>query len=109
MTSIRHIGKNEFEHSLADGLCLVDFFAAWCDPCRRQSGIIDRWCASGRAPDNLKIFKVDIDREPELAGICHVEVVPTLLVFKNGVVIHSAIGVQSEEQLLELLDMENIS
>ena len=106
MTAIRHIGKNEFEHSLASGLCLVDFFAAWCAPCRRQSGIIDQWCASGRAPVELKIFKVDIEREPELARFCRVEVVPTLLVYRDGVAVGSAIGVQSEEQLLELLGIE---
>ena len=106
MTAIRHIGKNEFEQSLASGLCLVDFFAAWCAPCRRQSGIIDQWCASGRAPGELKIFKVDIEREPELARLCRVEVVPTLLVYRDGVPVGSAIGVQSEEQLLELLGME---
>lgn len=106
MTAIRHIGKNEFEQSLASGLCLVDFFAAWCAPCRRQSGIIDQWCASGRAPGGLQIFKVDIEREPELARLCRVEVVPTLLVYRDGVPVGSAIGVQSEEQLLELLGME---
>ena len=106
MTAIRHIGKEEFEYSLASGLCLVDFFAAWCAPCRRQSGIIDQWCASGRAPGELQIFKVDIEREPELARICRVEVVPTLLVYRDGVAVSSAIGVQSEEQLLELLGFE---
>lgn len=106
MTAIRHIGKNEFEQSLSTGLCLVDFCAAWCAPCRRQSGIIDQWCASGRAPGELQIFKVDIEREPELARICRVEVVPTLLVYKDGVAVSSAIGVQSEEQLLELLGIE---
>ena len=106
MTSIKHIGKNEFEKSLSSGLCLVDFFAAWCGPCRRQSGIIDQWCASGKAPVELKIFKVDIDREPELAKLCHVEVVPTLLVYRNGEPTGSAIGVQSEEQLLELLGIK---
>ena len=106
MTAVRHIGKDEFEQSLASGLCLVDVCAAWCAPCRRQSGIIDQWCASGRAPGELRIFKIDIEREPELARLCRVEVVPTLMVYRDGEPVGCAIGVQSEEQLLELLGFE---
>ncbi|MGI6361702.1 MAG: thioredoxin [Bacillota bacterium] len=80
---------------------LIDFWAPWCGPCRKISPVLEELAKelSGEA----KIGKVNVDEERELAAQFSVMSIPTLIVLKDGQQTASAIGVQSKEELLQLL------
>lgn len=79
---------------------LVDFWATWCMPCKMIAPVIDELAAEAVG---YKVGKVDVDQEPELARQYRVMSIPTILVFKNGQVAASSVGVQSKEELEKLL------
>lgn len=79
---------------------LVDFWATWCMPCKMLAPVIDELAAEAKG---YKVGKVDVDQEPELARKYRVMSIPTVLVFKNGEVAASSVGVQSKEALENLL------
>ena len=84
----------------SDKPVLVDFWATWCMPCKMLAPILED--ISKEATDFV-VGKVDIDQNPELAQQYRVMSIPTLLVFKNGKVTASAVGVQSKNAILNLL------
>lgn len=79
---------------------LVDFWASWCGPCRMVGPIIDE-IASER--DDIKVGKVNVDEEPELAQKYRVMSIPTLLVFKGGEVVNQSVGASPKDEILEML------
>ena len=80
---------------------LVDFYATWCGPCRMISPILEQ-IASER--DDIKIVKVNVDEEGELAAQYGIMSIPTLLVFKNGEVTQRSTGAKSKGQILAMLE-----
>lgn len=84
----------------SDKPVLVDFWATWCMPCKMLAPILED--ISKDATDFV-VGKVDVDANPELAQQYRVMSIPTLLVFKNGKVTASAVGVQSKNAILNLL------
>jgi putative thioredoxin len=81
---------------------LVDFWAAWCAPCRALAPILERLATA--YADLAEVVKVDTDAEPELAGRYGVRSLPTLAVFRNGQLVDAVVGAQPEGVLRELLD-----
>lgn len=81
---------------------LVDFWAAWCGPCRMLAPIVERVAAA--YADRAHVVKVDTDAEPELAGRYGVRSLPTLAVFSAGKLVDALIGAQPEGVIRELLD-----
>ena len=79
---------------------LVDFWASWCGPCRMLSPIVDE-IADERA--DIKVGKVNVDEQPELAAQFGVMSIPTLLVFKDGQLANQAVGARPKAAVLELL------
>jgi len=79
---------------------LLDFWASWCGPCRMLLPIIDE--IANENPD-IKVCKVNIDEQPELADKFDVMSVPSLFVIKNGEVVNSCVGVRPKAQILEML------
>lgn len=97
------IGSDEFENKVlkADKPVLVDFFAAWCGPCQMMAPTIDE--LAGELKDKAYVFKVDIDKEHDLANKYQVMSIPTLLVFKDGKVAKQFNGVTEKKDLEEAL------
>lgn len=96
------INKHNFQEEIlnSDKNVLIDFFADWCGPCQRVSPVIDE---IARENPDIKVGKINVDEQPELASRFRVYTIPTLFVFKNGQVIEQAVGVQSKEHLLAMV------
>ena len=80
---------------------LLDFWADWCGPCRMAAPIIDEIAAE--TAGKVKVGKVNVDTDIELAQRDRIASIPTFLVFKNGELAEKAIGLQSKEDLVNLL------
>lgn len=81
----------------SDKPVLVDFWATWCPPCRMQSPIVDE-LAEERT--DIRVGKVNVDEQPELAEKFDVQNIPTLIIFKGGKAVKVLVGLRSKEQLL---------
>ena len=79
---------------------LLDFWASWCGPCRMLSPVVDE-VAEERT--DVKVGKVNVDEQPELAGQFGVMSIPTLLVFEQGKLVRQAVGARPKASVLELL------
>ncbi len=80
---------------------LIDFWAEWCGPCRMMAPVVDE--IAENMQDSVKVCKVNIDENQELAEKYEVMSIPTFIVIKNGKEVGRTIGVQPKEQLLKIL------
>ena len=80
---------------------LVDFWAPWCAPCRMLSPLVDE--IAEEMEGKVKIGKINVDEESALAAKYGVRSIPTLIVFKNGEVAATSVGVKPKEEILKLL------
>ncbi|WP_037355611.1 thioredoxin [Selenomonas sp. FC4001] len=96
------ITKDNFQSEVLDnpGTVLIDFWADWCGPCRMLSPIIDEVAAANPA---IKVGKVNVDAEQELAAQFGIMSIPTLLVFKNGQKTGESVGLIPKEQVENLI------
>ena len=90
----------EAEVAASDKTVLIDFWASWCGPCRMLSPIVDE-IAEERT--DIKVGKINVDEEPELAGRFGVMSIPTLVVLVGGEVKNKSVGVIPNEKILDLL------
>ena len=97
-----NISTNNFQKEVmnSDKPVLLDFWATWCGPCRMLSPIVDE-VAEERG--DIKVGKVNVDEQPELAGQFDVMSIPTLLVFENGKLVNRAVGARPKSGVLSLL------
>ena len=96
------ITKENFKSEVLDaqGTILVDFWADWCGPCRMLSPIVDQ---VAEQHSEVKVVKIDIDAQPELANQFGVMSIPTLIVFKNGQKVNESVGLIPKENIEALL------
>ncbi len=85
-----------------DKLVLVDFFATWCQPCKMMHPVLEE--AKQILGDKIRIIKVDVDKYNDTATRYQVQSVPTLMLFRNGEVLHRQSGAISRAELMALLD-----
>lgn len=91
--------KEQFDQIVIKSIepAVVDFYAAWCPPCRRLSPIIEKM--ANEYEGKVRVVKVDIDRAPELAKMFRISAVPTLIGFKDGKDVFRIEGAPPEEEL----------
>ena len=97
-----NINKNNFQNEIMDSekTVLLDFWAPWCAPCRMVVPIIEE--ITGERPD-IKVGKINLDEQPELASKFGIMSIPTLVVMKNGKIVQQVSGVRPKNAILEML------
>ncbi len=103
--SVLAITKGSFDAEIlhADKPVLIDFWASWCGPCRTLSPLVDE--LAEELTDKVKVCKVNVDEEGELAASFQIMSIPTLAVLKDGKVVNTAVGVQSKSDILSMLEL----
>lgn len=100
--SVIHITQNNFESEVLNSNkpVLLDFWASWCGPCRMVAPVLDE--ISAERPD-IKVAKINVDEQPELAGQFRVMSIPTLVVMKQGKITNQSVGARPKEAILAML------
>ena len=100
--SVININNNNFQDEVmhSEKLVLLDFWASWCGPCRMVSPIVDEIAAER---SDIKVCKINVDEQPELAARFGVMSIPTLVVMKSGRIVNQAVGARPKAQILAML------
>ena len=100
--SIINITNQNYQKEIMESkkTILLDFWAEWCGPCKIITPVIDE--IANENPD-LKVCKINVDEQPELANRFHVRSIPSLFVMKEGEIITQSVGAKPKEEILKML------
>lgn len=100
--SVSVITNENFESEVLNSVkpVLLDFWASWCGPCRMVSPIVDE---IAQEHPEIKVGKVNVDEQPELAASFNVMSIPSLFVFRDGKVVNQAVGARPKQEILDML------
>jgi thioredoxin 1 len=101
--SVLTITKENFAQEVlnSDKTVLLDFWAGWCGPCRMLSPVVDE---VANEMTDIKVGKVNVDEERELASQFDIMSIPALLVFNNGKLVNSSVGTKPKQDILQMLN-----
>ena len=104
MTDIKNLSLDNFDNEISSSNLpvLVDFWAEWCGPCKSLGPILEE--ISNDLKDQLKVVKVNLDENQDLAMKYSIRSIPTLLLFKEGKLIDTKVGLLPKSDLVEWLD-----
>ena len=104
MVEIKLTEKNFEEEVLKEEkLVLVDFWASWCGPCQMLAPVLSQFAEEHK--DKLKVGKVNVDEQRDLAIKYNITSIPTLILFKNGEIINISVGFHSKAELEEIVNI----
>lgn len=97
-----NINKNNFHNEIlnSEKTVLLDFWAPWCAPCRMVIPVVEE---IARENDHIKVGKINVDEEPELASQFKVYSIPTLVVMQDGRILNQTVGARPKQALLDML------
>ena len=87
----------------SDKIVLIDFWASWCAPCRMLSPVVDEIAEEN---NQIKVCKVNVDKEGELAAAFRVSSIPMLVVIKDKKVVDTSVGVVPKQKILDMIDIK---
>ncbi len=96
------ITDNDFDKTIKKGITMVDFWAVWCGPCRRQGPIVEE--IANEVGKKYKIGKLDVDNNKVSSNAYNVRNIPTLIIFKDGKEVKRLVGLQDKQTLLNELN-----
>ncbi len=99
--NITTLTSDNFAAETANGVVMVDFWATWCMPCKAMAPVIEE--IAGQTIGKVKVGKVDIDQNGPIANRFGVQSIPTVLIFKDGVLVETFVGIQSKAALVNAL------
>ena len=102
MSEVVHLSAENFDETISNGLCLVDFWAPWCGPCKMLSPILDQ--IAEEVGDQIKITKANIDDLPEQCVKYGIRNGPEILIFNDGQVVAQLNGMQSKAKILDAIN-----
>lgn len=102
--AVIELTKQNFQSEVAESKekVLIDFWASWCGPCRMVSPIVDE--IEEESPAGVKVCKVNVDEQPELAQQFQVMSIPTLLVMKDGKPVASSVGARPKQFIVKMIE-----
>ena len=100
--AVQHFDKNSFSEAISSGTTLVDFWATWCGPCRMQAPILDAF--EEEMGSMVKVGKVDVDEQADIARHYNISSIPTIIVFKDGTEARRTVGVTDLNALKRLVE-----
>lgn len=100
--AVINLTKDNFSKEVLDSdkVVLIDFWASWCGPCRMMSPVVD---AIADEREDVKVCKVNVDEERELASVFNISSIPTLAVIKDGKIVNGSVGVKAKADILKML------
>ena len=104
MSGLVNLNKESFDKVISskEKTLIIDFWAPWCGPCKALSPVLEE--LSSEMSDQVGIYKVNVDDNTELAQEHGVQSIPTLLVYKNGSLSETIVGLKTKEELIEIVN-----
>jgi thioredoxin 1 len=104
MSELINLNKESFEKvtSSKDKTLIIDFWAPWCGPCKALTPVLED--LSSEMSDLVEVYKVNVDDNTELAQEHGVQSIPTLLVYKNGSLSETIVGLKTKDELIEIVN-----
>ena len=95
---VKQIDSKEFKEVIKEGKVVVDLFATWCGPCKMLSPVLDE---ISEEITTTKFYKIDVDDNEDVAREYNVMSIPTVLIFENGNLINTVVGLRGKEYLVD--------
>lgn len=99
---LRTLTDSNFDQEIKNGVVLVDFWAEWCGPCRRIAPIVEE--LAGQYDGRATVAKLNVDENPSIPGRFMIRGIPTLLLFKNGQLADTLVGLAPKEDIARMID-----